>query len=211
MLPGAIARRPSGGPSPNREGRGVSSVVVGKGFWSSAHHRCKASGALLRTGLGGDFPMPKPLGRVPLPKERCSWERGKAAPRFGVPPALLWSREGGSVPQTAGLKSWRGPNPLEGEKAGMGGKGKILVKGRGVCKPLSAPGIGVAAAALTCRTPPAGVKPASPPCPQTMSWGLHPRRGRDTRGAAGWPRGCAGGCRGAASPRGARPRRSGGG
>lgn len=146
--------------------------------------------------------MPKPFGQVPLPKQRCPWERGKAALHFGAPPALLWSWEDGSILQTAGLKSWQGQNPLEGEKAGMGGNGKILVKGRTVYKPLSAPGIGVAAAVLTCLTALVGVKPASSPCPQTTSWGLHPQRGRDTRDAAGVAPGTRGGLQGGSQPRG---------
>lgn len=61
--------------------------------------------------------MPKPIGQVLLPKQRCSWECGKAALQFRAPPALLWSWEGGSIPQMAGLKSWQGHNPVEGEKA----------------------------------------------------------------------------------------------
>lgn len=146
--------------------------------------------------------MPKPLGLVPLPKERCSWEGGKAAPHFGVPPALLWSREGGSIPQTAGLKSWQGQNPLEGEKAGTGGKGKILVKGRGVCKPLSAPGIGVAAAALTCRTPPAGVTPALSPLPPDHELGASSPEGTGHQGCCGLAPGMRGGLQGGSQPRG---------
>lgn len=41
---------------------------------------------------------------------------------FWGPPALLRGWEDGSILQTAGLKSWQGQNPLQGEKAGRDGE-----------------------------------------------------------------------------------------
>lgn len=149
---------------PQPQGVGVSRSLlgaVGKGFGLSGHQ----PGVLCSHLARGHFPTPKPFGRVPLPKQGCSWEHRKAAPHFGVSPALLWSQECGSTPQTSGLNS-----PLEGGKAGMG-EGKVLVK---VYELGLGSGDSAAAATRTCLTTQTGIKTPIP-CPRAWTGGFIPR------------------------------------
>lgn len=128
------------------------------------HHRAKkAWSALLRPGPGvRHFPMPKPCGQEPLPKQGCSWECRKAAPRTGAMPALLWSQECGSTLQMSGVNS-----PCKEERQGCRredfGEGLFLGSGGGV-----------AAATLTCPTAPTGIKPPVP-CPGAWTGGFIPQ------------------------------------